>query len=279
MKSCSSDSRTRLLTGLALAVLLAASPALGQAPVFRLDFNSTNDTIFKSTIDPPPIINSADGPFTVTVVLSGAKKLVMVNCDLVFDPAHLRVVNTQETYGDVNWDGRANVFDIREVGSRLNATVESKLYHPYYDRAGGRADGLIDLADVDAISAFFAKPGIFWTVNTDDATIRESAEVFEDPTVSNENGKIDDIVCVLLPRQHPPAPGVEGGTLAAPAGFGFNGDARIAEITFQPVNGFAGETTLSFTGTSAVTEDSVFVGTQIQGELQPSGESVNITIQ
>ena len=179
----------------------------------------------------------------------------------------------------MNFDGRANVFDVREVGSRLDTTTDSELYDPYFDRADGRADGAIDLGDVEAISAFFARPGIFWTVNTDDVTIRESVEIFEYPAESNETGKVDDIACVLLPREHPPAPGVTDGTLAAPAGFGFNGDARIAVITFQPVNGFVGQTELSISDTSAITEDSVFVGMDITGILAPDGESVEITVQ
>ncbi|MFH1740300.1 MAG: hypothetical protein ABIH23_14930 [bacterium] len=272
MKDCLLSSRIPLFFGSVLLVaLLATNPVLGQEPVYKIDFDSSNDTLLSSTVDSPPaVLNAADGPFTVTVVLTGATQLMGVNCDLVFDNTHLQVVNIQETAGDVNFDGRANVFDIREVGERLNATEGSALYEAYFDRANGQTDGVIDMNDVNAVSAFFAKPGIFWTVNTDNATVRESTEIFEDPSVSNENGLIDDIVCMLLPRDHPPAPG-----------FGFNGDARIAEITFQPVNGFAGMTTLSFSETWAVDENThVDEGTgQIVDDLYPQSESVEITVQ
>ena len=253
------------------AMLVTTSAVFAQEPVFRLDFDSSNDTIKTSIIDPPPpVFTMDDVPFTVTVVLTGAQDLMGVNCDLSFDNAHLQVVDIQETAGDLNFDGRANVFDIREVGSRLNATEGQDLYEEFFDRAGDQPDGVIDLADVDAVAEFFAKPGIFWTVNTEPATIKESVEVFEDPSVSNENGVIDDIVCFLLPRDHPPE-----------AGFGFDGDARIADITFRPVDGFVGTTELTFTQTWAVDEN-----TQVNeetgdiiGDLTPQSQPVSITIQ
>ncbi len=252
-----------------IAMLIAAG-AVAQEPTFQLDFDSSNDTIDSSVIDPPPVFTGLDGPFKVTVVLSHAQNLMGVNCDLSFDNAHLQVVDIQETYSDLNFDGRANVFDIREIGERLNATEGQDLYEEFFDRAGGAPDGVIDLSDVDAIAEFFAEPGIFWTVNTDPVRIRESVEVFEDPSVSNENSVIDDIVCFLLPREHPPT-----------AGFGFTGDARIAEITFQPVDGFVGTTTLTFTETWAVDEDTEVneeTG-EITGDLTPQSQPVEITIQ
>jgi len=151
---------------------------------------------------------------------------------------------------------------------------------------------VINMADVNAIAEYFAEPGKFWTVNTDDATIKESAEIFEEPTVSNQNGKIDDIVCVLLPREHPEAteykPAEGEATFFGPAGFGFTGDARVAEITFQPVTGFTGTTTLTFADKSAITEESVLVITrqnnvitdqEIIGELEPADEPVELSIE
>lgn len=290
MKGCLFYGQIGSLAGLALIVLLAADPVLGQTPVFKLDFDSSNDSISTSVIDPPPTMDAANSTFTVTLVLTGATKLMGANCDLVFNPDHLRVVNIQESSGDVNFDGRANVFDIREVGKRLNTTAGSELYDSYFDRVEGEADGVIDMADVGDIEKFFAKPGIFWTVNTNDTTIRESVEVFEDPTLSNENGVIDDIASTLLPRDHLPAPGYpeeQDATFAGPPGFGFNGDARIAEITFRPVNGFVGETELSLTEPFAVIEETVFVLELTDGQLrpvmnntiEPGVESVNITVQ
>ena len=289
MKSCIWSGRIQhVWISAFLLILLAAGPGFPQGPVFKLDFNSGNDSILQSTIDPPPsVIRAADGPFTVTVVLSGADKLVGMNCDLIFNPDQLRVVNIQESYGDVNFDGRSNVFDIREVGARVNS---AELYEAYYDRV--ETYGVLDMADVNAIAEYFAKPGKFWTVNTDDTTIRESVEIFEEPSISNQNGRIDDIVCVLLPREHPEAteykPAEGEATFFGPAGFGINGDARIAEITFQPVTGFSGTTTLTFADKSAITEESVLVITrqngviidqEIIGMLEPADESVELSIK
>ncbi len=289
MKSCIwSDRIQHVWISAFLLILLAAGPAYPQGFIFKLDFDSSNDSILHSTIDAPPsVIRAADGPFTVTVVLTGASKLVGANCDLIFNPDQLRVVNIQESYGDVNFDGRSNVFDIREVGARVNS---AELYEAYYDRV--ETYGVLDMADVNAIAEYFAKPGKFWTVNTDDTTIRESVEIFEEPSISNQNGRIDDIVCVLLPREHPEATEykpVEGeATFFGPAGFGFNGDARIAEITFQPVTGFSGTTTLTFADKSAITEESVLVITrqngviidqEIIGMLEPADESVELSIK
>lgn len=239
---------------------------------FALDFNITSsDTQVSTTIDPyeSTLIQDKDGKkyLTATLILKGAVDLVGVNCDLIFDPAKLQVVDIHEDQGDVNFDGRANVADILTLGERYNQATTDQGYS-YFDRdkTDTSADK-IDDKDIEALKPFINKNNIFWTSNpNDDLTkIRESVEIFESPDESNKNGKINDIVSVLLSRDHP-----------YPQGFGFNGDARIAQITFEVVG--SGETVLSFEDGKAIDVDTVITRDGISNGSEPTGDSITITL-
>lgn len=242
--------------------------------VFRFDTTSGDDTRALSAITDGPF--TADSrTFTVTVVLQGANKLMGANCDIDFDETKLQVVSVQETFGDVNFDGRVNVFDVREIGARLGSEPGGLDYSQYFDLDGDDQIGASDLALVAADPEFNVQ-GLFVTSNdpNDLTDVLESVEIFEDPAVSNQNGFIDDVVFVLLVR-----PGDDREALSFP------GDARIAAITFSALDDFqGGETEISFQSDSliAIDSDTQITTTTIEGASDSStglsGEALTVIV-
>jgi len=254
--------------------LLAATPLTYAAggkndtTKFFLDFNTgIDDTQTSSVIDAysPDQIQEIDGKryITVTLVLKGATDLVGVNCDLSFDKNKLQVVDIHEDKGDINFDGRANIADVLTLGERFGAPANEQGFS-YFDRD---QSGVIDQADVEDIQSHLNKTNIFWTSNpnTNQDIMRESVEIFEDPAKSNEDGVIDDIVAVLLSRIHP-----------YPAGFGFNGDARIAEITFEVIG--SGTAEFTFSDGKAIDVDTQITVDGIANGSEPTGDKVEILL-
>lgn len=263
-----------VLLGLAVAGLPAWAQDQNADAKFRLDVTPGDDTQIETTFsaDEKPTVNRT---FTVVLVLDNARNLMGANCDLDFDEAALEVMSVQETDGDLNFDGRVNIFDVREVGARFGATPEGSEvpYSAYFDL---NLDDVIDSNDIGIVAEDdeFNTMGLFLTSNDPVSTeLHESAEIFENPAISNQNGFINDIVFALLAR-----PGVDR------EAFSFTGDARIAEITFSAKEGFAGDTTIGFiTDPSdpqliAIDAGTTITTAEIIGESTPEGEPLTVTV-
>ncbi len=242
---------------------------------FFLDFQTTqDDTQLQSTIENTPVFYevTVDGEtktrFDLTLVLKNASDLIGVNCDLVFDPTQLQVVDIYEARGDLNFDGRANIADILVLGELFNQSADQEGYSYFNRVATGSSLDIIDYQDVEAVLPYVNESSIFWTSNPnlDFTELRESVEIFETPDVSNARGKIDDIVVVLLSRVHP-----------IPQDFGFDGDARIADITFEIVGDISGGTSIQLEDSMAIHEDTVITPTEITGASVPSFQNIEIT--
>lgn len=244
--------------------------------VFVLDFKTTsNDAQLTTTIDAQPefvlvdVGGQARNRFSATVVLKNASNLLGVNCDLVFDKTKLRIVEIHEAKGDLNFDGRANVADVLTLGERFGqSTTSGGLGYFDLDSTADSANK-IDGKDIEAVIPYINEKTLFWTSNPNDnlQNIRESVDIFESPAISSENGKIDDIVVVLLPRIHP-----------TPQGFGFDGDARIADIVFEVVPGATGETTISFEDGMAIDESTEITQSTINNGSAPKSQNAVITL-
>ncbi len=241
---------------------------------FLFDYQTTSaDTQTTSTIDdtPSPVFyEDADGNifFDATVVLRGAVDLVGVNCDVVFEADKLQVVSIHEARGDLNFDGRSNIADILVLGEMFNQLTNEDGYS-YFDRAQSEgSEGQVDYQDIEAVLPFINENNIFWTANPnlDFTALRESVEIFESPEVSNTRGKIEDLVVVLLSRIHP-----------IPDDFGFNGDARIADITFQVIGDISAGTTIRFEDRMAIDEGTVITSTEITNASVPAAKDEVIT--
>lgn len=247
---------------------------------FALDLKTTNeDTQASSVIDVTPEFAAVDDIdtgaqsgilFIATLVLKGAVDLVGVNCDLVFDNSKLSVVTISETRGDVNFDGRANIADILTLSERYGASSNEKGYSYFKRDQSGQNTDVINEKDIEAVKPFINENNIFWTKNANDdlSKMRESVEIFESPAVSNKNGRIADIVSVLLSRIHP-----------YPAGFGFSGDARIAEITFKVIGDISKGTKISFEKGIAIDVNTEITRNGINKGSEPVGDDVVITLQ
>ncbi len=257
--------------------LFGSVPAIAQDgantnAVFILDFSDGNDTQTATALDAEnkPVFLDSDGKttFTAVLVLQGAQNLVGVNCDLEFDPAVLAVVDIHESQGDINFDGRANIADVLTLAERFNQPTDQDGY-AYFDLdSADESAGKIDSKDIEALVPFINQPGIFWTnnANSDLSQRRESVDIFESPDISNQKGKIDDIVTVLLSTVQP-----------IPDGFGFDGDARIAEITFEVIGDISAGTSIKFTDTLAIDEATEITATQINNGSVPQAPDVLIT--
>lgn len=257
-----------------LVILPIAQAGQNDAASFTLDFSSSDDTKSESTIGAEPAIT--DGVFTATVVLDNAVSLTGLSVDLRFDPNVLQVVAINETVGDVNFDGRANIADVLTLAERYEATLDADTGNPEYDYFDLVPSGVIDMDDINSLMSKINQTDLYWTSNPnatgfgDFQTYPESVEIFEDPAVSNAKGLIDDIAVVLLPRDHPPQDG-----------FGFTGDARIATITFQVVEGQSGQTAISFEdpivldAATVINDDGSF---QENTESRPVSSEITITI-
>lgn len=238
-----------------------------------LDFQTTDaDTRVQTTLDAQPVFFEENGQtfFRATLTLQGAENLTGFNCDLVFDPAVLNVADIHEARGDLNFDGRSNIADILAIAERFNepAGPDAQNGYSYFDRdASGASANVIDAGDINAVLPFINETSVFWTANQnqDLSQIRESVEIFEDPAVSNAKGRIDDLVVTLLSRQHP-----------AQEGFGFDGDARIADITFVVVGDLSAGTTISFEDVMAIDEATVITQDTITGAGVPIANPVVI---
>lgn len=242
--------------------------------IFALDFSTTaEDSLTSTTLEQTPQIQ--DNQFTVTLVLMGSTDLVGVNCDLDFDESVLQVVDIHEASGDVNFDGRENIADVLTLTERFNASVDQNGFSFFNFANTGDSADVIDMDDVNSLIPLIeSNDSLFWTNNPDfevTLPIRESVEIFEDPAISNQNGLIDDIVTVLLPRQHPEQGFVEG--------FGFDGDARIAEITFQIIDESATETTIQFSDVLAIDEGTIITTTEINNASQPQADPIVVPLQ
>ncbi len=269
--------RPRFSTLLALFVCMTVLPAMaGQndSAVFTLDFSASNDTKNESDTSGDPVIT--DGMFTATLVLDNSTALTGLTVDIRFDPAVLQLVSINETVGDINFDGRSNIADVLTLAERFEASLDPDTGNPEYDYFDLVPSGVIDMDDINSLLAQINQSDLFWTSNPnaegfgDFQSFPESVEIFEDPAVSTAKGLIDDIAVVLLPRDHPPQDG-----------FGFNGDARIATITFQVVEGQSGQTTISFEdpivldAATVINDDGSF---EENTESRPASPEITITI-
>lgn len=264
------------IVGCLLVVAICATPVLAQDrnanAVFRLDVTSGDDNQIASTFSADGAVANVAREFKVAVVLDDSINLMGANCDLDFDSDALEVVSIRESFGDVNFDGRVNIFDVREIGARLGATTGSTNpeYSRYFDL---NSDGKIDETDIQIVSADpeFNKQGTYLTSNDPGVSSpRESAEIFEDPSISNQNGLVDDIVFVLLARPE----------VTDRDAFSFTGDARIAEITFRAKQTFSGDTTLSFITESLIAIDSgtTITTTAIEGSSVPQSAPLTVRV-
>ncbi len=280
---------TKILPVLCLTILFNTGSAFSQDSndginsdaEFVFDFQTTlDDTQTVSVIENSPVIEN--NRFTVTLVLSGVENLCGVNCDIKFDPAVLKVVDIHEARGDLNYDGRSNIADILTLGERFGDEVTDENGFEYFNRnKEGDSANIIDMADISTVLPFLNERNLFWTSNANNNldTIRESVEIFPTPEViqnhANETGEglIDDIVAVLLPREHP----VSG---FAPEGFGFDGPyARIADITFEIIGGDSGSTTeITIEDRLAIDENTIITASGKEGESIPQGNPIAITL-
>jgi len=255
---------------------LAQDTGRNDSAVFVLDFNTTaEDTQTQSVIDGTPDFVQIDVNgetktlFSCTLVLKGAVDLTGVNCDILFDSSVLNVVDIHEAQGDTNFDGRSNIADILTLAQRFNlATDEGNGLSLFNFDSSGDSANKIDEKDIEVLLEFINRKEIYWTSNenNDLSVLRESVEIFQDPAVSNSNGKIDDIVVSLLRRPETP---IEG--------FGFDGDARIADITFEVVGTIPAEGTLiRFEDQMAIDEGTQITVNAITNSSLPSADGIII---
>lgn len=265
-----------LILAITALSISAQEPGKNATANFVLDFQTTSDdSVTASTIETAPSFVQIDVEgetrtrFTCTVVLQGAVDLTGVNCDLTFDPAILNVVDIHEARGDMNFDGRGNIADVLALAQRFNVATNSGDGFSFFDIAtDGASLNVIDDADLEALKSLINQTEIYWTSNQNEdlSVIRESFEVFQDPALSNASGRIDDIVTVLLRRPETP---VEG--------FGFDGDARVAEITFEVVGIIPEEgTVIQFEDRLAIDEDSIITVEAIENASEPQGNAITI---
>ncbi|MBN2328741.1 MAG: hypothetical protein JXR73_16485 [Candidatus Omnitrophica bacterium] len=265
-----------LLFALFIAVVPAAHGGANDEATFLLDFQTTEaDTQASTTLEETPEFitvttdNVTHTYFQATLVLKDAVGLMGCNCDLIFDKSKLNIVSIVEAQGDVNFDGRANIADVLTLAERFGQDTTSNGLSYFDLNPSGDSANKIDSLDIEAITPHINQKTLFWTSNPNDVLddYRESFEIFESPIVSNENGKIDDIVVVLLPRIHP-----------TPEGFGFGGDARICDIIFEVVQGASGETTISFEDVMAIDESTQITQTDIINGSTPKTKNAVITL-
>ncbi len=269
-----------ILGGIAVPV---SAQGVNDEAVLLLDFQTTSEDSQNETAveETPEFTGEEDQFFSATLVLTGVQDFVGFNCDLLFDPEVLRVVEIHEARGDMNFDGRSNIADVLAVAERLGEEVSEENGYDFFNREiEGESGDVIDIQDVNAILPHLNERNLFWTSNPnhDLNKIRESVEIFEDPAVIQQRieeggrGMIDDIVVVLLPRER-----TEEGFV--PEGFGFNGDARIADITFEIIGGESGDTTeISFENVLAVDESTRVTTAEITDGSEPQAPVVTITL-
>jgi len=250
---------------------------------FQLDFQTPaiNDTQKTTTIDAQPTF--VNKKFTATLVLKDATMLVGVNCDISFDPAVLRVADIHESRGDINFDGRSNIADILTLGERFGEKVTTANVFGYFDRdRTGAGKDVLNLGDIDAMLPFLNERNLYWTSNPNDdfSLVRESVEIFESPELiqqraQNENiGLIDDIASVLLFR---PEDRSADGTVNE--GLGFNGDARICDITFEIIGGASGQkTSIQIKDGMAIDEKTVVTADNIVGGTKFEDKTIEIIL-
>ncbi len=262
------------LTSFLVISIVSWSQGVNDSASFQLDLlTNDSDSQTTSVIDETPVIDE-NNRFTATLVLKDATNLIGVNCDLSFDPNVLQVVEIREARGDLNFDGRANIADVRVLGERFNESTNQNGFSFFDLDSSDSSAELIDGADVQTLLNYVGETTLFWTQNDNtnaDEPIRESVEIFQDPEDSNANGIIDDIVVVLLPRVHPDS-GFE-------PGFGFDGDARIAQITFEIVDLEAASTEITFSDQLAIDEQTEVTTTEILNASSPQADAVTIPLQ
>jgi len=264
------------------AILIYSSPwahgGVNDNATLLLDFSTTAEdtqTVTVAETSPTYYTVQVNGEtrtrFNATLVLKKATNLTGITCDLVFDKTKLRVADIHEEQGDMNFDGRSNIADVLTLAERYGAsTLNNEL--AFYDLdPSGASQNKIDIQDINAVLPLVNQNTIYWSSNPNVSRpgdpLRESVEIFESPDVSNEKGRIEEIVAVLLSRVHP-----------IPEGFGFDGDARIADITFEIVGNSTGETTITFENVMAIDEATVITQTEIINASTPGSPGVVITL-
>ncbi|MEW6235228.1 MAG: hypothetical protein AB1656_07555 [Candidatus Omnitrophota bacterium] len=272
-----------VLWGIALFFGAVLAWAQEKKTEFVLDFLSStiNDSQKITTVDAQPVFIGKT--FSAALVLKEAAKLVGVNCDIAFDPAVLRVVDIHESRGDINFDGRSNIADILTLGERFGEKVSAANVFGYFDRDRiGDGKDVLNLGDINALLFFLNERNLYWTSNSNDdfTLIRESVEIFESPELiqqraQEENiGLIDDIASVLLFR---PENRALDGTVNE--GLGFNGDARICDITFEIIGGASGQkTSFQIKDGMAIDEKTVVTADDIVGETKFEDKTVEIIL-
>ncbi|MBE7477174.1 MAG: hypothetical protein HS131_10655 [Ignavibacteriales bacterium] len=229
------------IIGVALAVGLLLVPAGFAQNAGTLKFDS--DILTAGIQTPGNYSLAAGGNVVLYLVLEGVTDMIGVSTDIKFDPAVLQLVGqgrgVAEDQGDVNFDGKINVFDITKLIQERQSRDAGNPGIAYYDLTQDNALNVFDI--VRSIqSRQQADGGVnFWTNTRAGASVlsdltTESVEIFDSNV---QNGLLDDLVAVLLIR---PVGGVRVDTNR-----GFDSDpqrtdpatqnATIARLEFQVI--------------------------------------------
>lgn len=284
----------KAILGLVLAVGLLLAPGVFAQSAGTLELDADLST---PGIQAPGAYSlSSGGNIVLYLVLTGVQDLVGVSADVKFDPNVLQLVGSgqgvTEDRGDVNFDGKVNVFDIVTLIAERQARDSGSTPITYYDL---NEDGSVNVFDIvrNINNRQSADTGVnFWT-NTRAGAMAlpqetESVEIFDN---NAPNGLLDDLVAVLLIS---PVGGVRNDT-----GRGFDSDtqrtdpatqnATIARLEFQVVTQtpqsttidiLAGEQQAKLDGLGANANNAVVLheGKTVDQLANPAGNDVTITI-
>ncbi len=215
------------IIGVLLVVGLLLAPAGMAQTAGTLKFDS--DPLTAGVQTPGSYSLAQGGNIVVYLVLEGVTDMIGVSADVKYDDTVLQLVSqgkgVTEDRGDVNFDGKVNVFDIVKLIQERQSRDSGNPAVAYYDLDENAAINVFDIVRVIQ-NRQQADGGVhFWTNTSQSALSRtdtESVEIFDNNVTS---GLIDDLVAVLLIRP-------EGG-VRVDTNRGFDGDAQRTDPSLQ----------------------------------------------
>lgn len=287
------------IMGVVLAVGLLLAPMGMAQNAGTLKFDA--DILTPGIQAPGNYSLAAGGNIVLYLVLEGVEQMIGVSTDIKFDPAVLQLVGSgqgiTEDRGDVNFDGRVDVFDIVRLINERQSRDTGNPPIAYYDLNEDAAINVFDIVRVIG-NRQQADSGVnFWTNTRGGATAltwpgtgpaTESVEIFDNNVT---NGLIDDLVAVLLIR---PEGGVRNDT-----GRGFTANAQrpdpatqnatIARLEFQVITQTPQQTVIDILtadeaakiatlGPNANAAVVLHEGKTVDQLANPAGQDLTITI-
>ena len=258
----------KVISGIALIIALALAPTVFAQNAGTLELDA--DLFTPGIQAPGPYSLASGGNIVLYLVLTNVEDLIGMSTDIKFDPNVLQLagagLGVTEDRGDVNFDGKVNMFDIVELITERQARGSGATPIAYYDL---NEDGNVDVFDVVRVvnNRKAADSGVnFWT-NTRAGAMAlpqaaESVEIFDNDA---PNGLLDDLDAVLLIS---PVGGVRNDTDR-----GFDSDAQRTDPATQNAT-IARLEFLVVAQTPQSTVIDILAG-ETQGKLDSLGPSAN----